>query len=574
MHRDMRGHTRRGRFGVAALAITSAIGFVSPQLAAAPFSSIQEDPGTPLPQIDEPTLSLGPGFGGATIDVFNGRVHSRTEVDTASESPAESWIAVPAELPMTPAQIARLALPAVVQVVTYDAARKSLRRGSGFIVTPEGLVVTSHHVLRGARSAEVISSDGEVFEVVSIAAEDLRHDLAILRVAGFGLPIVPLGDVREIDLGEPVTVIGSPLGLSNTVSDGIVSAKRDMEGSRILQITAPISTGSSGGPVFDSRGRVIGVLAGYYPRGQNVNFAVPIEYARGLLDVPERALSVTAVGQKRSRLLGDGDRHQRDLSLEAVLRGDGVDGEEATAWALQPRRVDLDSVKQRPVKGPSELIGLWEIREMSRVPGTKSAVYRGVWASDAVTLEGSFYGALVSGTDYESEFDAKWLRSFDGDVEPGGRATLRGEQGCTYYVHASADAMVGVYECVDDRGRVYDLGAVEVVRIEGAGPSGTYRYSESANRESRHAAIGGTAVVFGLPDGRWTGILMQRLEGLVRVYPLTNGRWTGDGHLSGHLNSERGPKANGTFSFSAMDLHYPIGGNDYEDLVTLSATRE
>jgi len=127
---------------------------------------------------------------------------------------------------------------------------------------------------------------------------------------------------------------------------------------------------------------------------------------------------------------------------------------------------------------------------------------------------------------------------------------------------------------VDDRGRVYDLGAVEVVRIEGAGPSGTYRYSESANRASRHEAIGGTAVLFGLPDGRWTGMLMQKLEGLVRVYPLTKGRWTGDGHLSVHLNSERGPKANGTFQFSAIDLHYPIGGSDYEDLVTLSATRE
>jgi len=570
MHRDMRGHSNLGRVASAALAVISAVVLV-PLLHAAPLT-FQDTPNDRL--VDEANLGLAPDLGSSTIDVFTGRVHSRAVVDTPSTNAAESWVAVPAEQSMTPAQIARLALPAVVQVVTYDAAHKSLRRGSGFIVSSEGLVVTSHHVLRGARSAEVINSNGEVFEVVSITAEDLRHDLAILRVAGFGLPTVPLGDVREVGLGEPVTVIGSPLGLSNTVSDGIVSAKRDMDGSRILQITAPISTGSSGGPVFDSRGRVIGVLAGYYPRGQNVNFAVPIEYARGLLDVPERSLSVTVVGLKRSRLLGDGERHDRDLSLEAVLRGDGVDGEEETAWALQPRRVELDSVKQHPVTGPSELVGLWEIREMSRVPGTKSAVYRGVWASDAVTLEGSFYGALVSGTDYESEFDPRWLRSFEGDVEPGGRATLRGEQGCTYYVHASADAMVGVYECVDDRGRVYDLGAVEVVRIDGAGPSGTYRYSESANRASRHAAINGTAVVFGLPDGRWTGMLMQTLEGLVRVYSLTKGRWTGDGHLSVHLNSERGPKASGTFRYSAIDLHYPIAGQDYDDIITLTATRE
>jgi len=574
MHRTMRGHTREARFAVAALAITSAIGFVSPHLTAATLTSLQDTPEISPPVLEEPTLSLGPETSRVLVDVFSGNVHTKTEVDTASAATAETWVAVPAELPMTPAQIARLAIPAVVQVVTYDAAHKSLRRGSGFIVTSEGLVVTSHHVLRGARSAEVIRSDGEVFEVISISAEDLRHDLAVLRVAGFGLPTVPLGDVREIDLGEPVTVIGSPLGLSNTVSDGIVSAKRDMDGSRIIQITAPISTGSSGGPVFDSRGRVIGVLAGYYPRGQNVNFAVPIEYARGLLEAPERALSVTAVGQKRSNLLGDAGRQERDLSLEAVLRGDAVEGEDETAWALQPRRVELDSVKQRPVKGPSQLVGLWEIREMSRVPGTKSAVYRGVLASDAVTLEGSFYGALVSGTDYDSGFEARWLRSFEGDVEPGGRATLRGEQGCTYYVHASADAMVGVYECVDDRGRVYDLGAVEVVRIEGAGPSGTYLYSETANRASRHSAIGGSAVVFGLPDGRWTGMLMQKLEGLVRVYSLTNGRWTGDGNLSVHLNSERGPKANGTFRTSEIDLHYAIGGSDYEDIVTLSAIRE
>jgi S1-C subfamily serine protease len=574
MQSDMRGQPTPGRFAALALAAAGAIGILPSGLGAASASQAQDTPDIAPPPVEEPALSLAPGAAGAMVDVFSGRVHTRAAVDSPSTGTVDSWLATPAKAPLTTAQIARLALPAVVQVVTYDAARKSLRRGSGFIVASEGLIVTSHHVLRGARSVEVISSSGEVYDVVSVAGEDLRRDLAVLRVAGFELPTVELGAMQQVELGEPVTVIGSPLGLANTVSNGIVSAKRDMEGSQILQITAPISTGSSGGPVFDSRGRVIGVLAGYYPRGQNVNFAVPIEYARGLLEIPERSLSVTSVGQKRSMLLGDKERRQRDLSLEAVLRGDAIDGEEETAWALQPRRIDLERVKANPVKGPSELVGLWEIRELSRVPGTKSAVYRGVWASDAVILEGSFYGALVSGTDYDLEFAPKWLRSFEGEIGPDGRATLRGEQGCSYYVHASADAMVGVYECVDDRGRVYDLGAVEVVRIDGDGPTGIYRYSETGKRLSGHPATGGTAILFGLPDGRWTGMLMQDLEGLVRVYPLVDGRWTGDGHLSARLNAKVGPKASGTFAADAVQLLYPVGGSDYADLIKLDAVRE
>ncbi len=552
----------------AALAIAAAVSMVSrsslaaerfePREPVASLATMQSNQAVTPPEVD------APAFLTEELAVAGPELSLHEAESEAAERPG---------VPLTPAQIARQALPAVVQVVSYGRDRESLRRGSGFIVGAEGLVLTSHHVLRDARSVEVITSEGEIYEVVSVSGEDLRHDLAVLRIAGFGLPVLELGETTGIEVGEPVTVIGSPLGLANTVSNGLLSAQREMEGSRVLQISAPISTGSSGGPVFDSRGRVIGILAGYYPRGQNVNFAVPIEYARGLLDVPDRALTVLAVGRKNSRLLGDGDGRQRVLSLEAVLRGERVDGEDVTAWALQPRRVDLEAVKGNAVRGPSELVGLWEIRELSRVPDTKSGVYRGIWASDGVSLEGTFFGTLVPGTDFDRTFRAEWLREFSGDVEPGGRATLRGEHGCTYYVHAAADGMVGVYECVDDRGRVYDLGAVEAVRIEGAGPSGVYDYREEVSLRSRHRVLHGTAVVYGLPDGRWTGKLMQEIDGFVRVLALADGRWTADGYLSTFVHDENGPKALGRFDPRQIRMRYPIGGRDYDDMAKLEAKR-
>lgn len=160
----------------------------------------------------------------------------------------------------------------------------STRQGSGFIVESDGLILTNHHVVRDAESARIRMASGDVYDEVVLLAEDPRRDIAVLRVSGFDLPTLPLGNSDSVSIGAPVVLIGSPHGLENTVSTGIVSGRRqEPEGFQLLQVTAPASQGSSGGAVLASNGDVIGIAVSQLVQGQNLNFAVPINYARGML---------------------------------------------------------------------------------------------------------------------------------------------------------------------------------------------------------------------------------------------------------------------------------------------------
>ena len=171
-------------------------------------------------------------------------------------------------------------------VVLIDALGPSgAKQGSGFLVDPSGVILTNYHVIRDARTVRVKLASGDLYDVVSVLATDDRRDLAVLQVAGFDLPFLPLANSDSVKIGNPVVVIGSPLGLENTVTTGIVSGRRqEAAGFQLLQISAPASRGSSGGPVMTQDGNVIGVASSQLQTGQNLNFAVPINYARGLLD--------------------------------------------------------------------------------------------------------------------------------------------------------------------------------------------------------------------------------------------------------------------------------------------------
>jgi hypothetical protein len=114
---------------------------------------------------------------------------------------------------------------------------------------------------------------------------DLDNDLAVLEVDGVDTRPVTLGDSDKVAAGQQVVVIGNPEGLEQTVSNGLVSAIRELNGRRLFQISAPISSGSSGSPVFNDHGEVIGVVVSSIEAGQNLNFAVPINYAKTLLKV-------------------------------------------------------------------------------------------------------------------------------------------------------------------------------------------------------------------------------------------------------------------------------------------------
>jgi len=180
------------------------------------------------------------------------------------------------------AHIVRAATPATVTIVTYDAAGDTLGQGSGFVLRSDGVIVTCWHVMAGAARATVILSTHEQFDRVAFLDGDSVADVALLRVPGFELPTLPARSSVPA-VGERVLAIGSPLGLSRTVTDGIVSAVRILNGRQLVQISAAISPGSSGGPVLDSEGRVFAIARMYLEGGQQLNFAVPVRYALGLL---------------------------------------------------------------------------------------------------------------------------------------------------------------------------------------------------------------------------------------------------------------------------------------------------
>lgn len=167
--------------------------------------------------------------------------------------------------------------PSVVAIATYDATGEALMTGSGFFLAP-GQVVTNLHVIRGAARAEIKTLDGKgkVYPVTGALAIDEEGDLALL---GIDMPL-DRGRSTELardlpDEGEQIFVIGNPLKLEGSVSDGIVSAVREVPNSyRIIQITAPISHGNSGSPVFNLHGQVLGVVTVKVTNGQNINLAI------------------------------------------------------------------------------------------------------------------------------------------------------------------------------------------------------------------------------------------------------------------------------------------------------------
>jgi hypothetical protein len=191
-----------------------------------------------------------------------------------------SW--AEAQATVTLEELAATAASAVVLI--HVETPSGSRQGSGFLVDPGGRILTNSHVIRNARSARIKLASGDVYDMVTVLAEDERRDIAVLQVPGFELPTLPLGNSDSVRIGNPVVLIGSPLGLESTVTTGIISGRRqEPEGFQLLQISAPASRGSSGGPVLNQNGDVVAIASSQMQVGQNLNFAVPINYARGLL---------------------------------------------------------------------------------------------------------------------------------------------------------------------------------------------------------------------------------------------------------------------------------------------------
>lgn len=177
-------------------------------------------------------------------------------------------------------------------------------QGSGFIVSPDGLILTNAHVVNGAKEVTVKLTDRREFQAKVLGA-DPRTDVAVLKIDAKGLPTVKLGDPNALRVGEWVLAIGSPYGLENTVTAGVVSAKgRSLPSDSavpFIQTDVAVNPGNSGGPLFNSRGEVVGINSQIYSQTggyQGLSFAIPIDLATRVKD------QIIAHGEVRHARLG------------------------------------------------------------------------------------------------------------------------------------------------------------------------------------------------------------------------------------------------------------------------------
>ena len=181
--------------------------------------------------------------------------------------------------------VAKQVFPSVVMLDVQDASHKPLRFGSGFFVRPD-VIATNYHVIENAvyGTARVVG-ETETYIIEGTIGVDKTHDLALLKVAGADRRALPLADFGSTEVGEEIFVFGNPRRLEGTISPGIISglSLREMKGENLIQISAPISSGSSGGPVVNRRAEVIGVAVSSLVEGQNLNFAVPSSLLARLL---------------------------------------------------------------------------------------------------------------------------------------------------------------------------------------------------------------------------------------------------------------------------------------------------
>lgn len=186
-----------------------------------------------------------------------------------------------------------------VVVVTCVKSDDKVVQGSGVILRSDGVIATNFHVCGNAQSGRVKLGNGDVYDDVSILETDERKDIAILKIKGIGLPALSMADSDQVKTGSTIYAIGAPLGLEGSITSGIVSSIRpvsemfsSIEGFRVMQISTPVAHGSSGCPVLNDRGEVIGLVFAGRPDGQNLNAAIPINYVQPLVNTTKLGIAL------------------------------------------------------------------------------------------------------------------------------------------------------------------------------------------------------------------------------------------------------------------------------------------
>ena len=322
-------------------------------------------------------------------------------------------------------------------------------QGSGFIISPDGLILTNAHVVQGARDVTVKLTDRREFTARVLGADD-KTDVAVLQIDARNLPVVPLGSTRDLQVGEWVLAIGSPFGFENSVSAGVVSAKGralpDDSFVPFIQTDVAVNPGNSGGPLFNSRGEVVGINSQIYSRTggyQGISFAIPIEIASRVKD------QIVATGRASHARLGVtvqevnqtlADSFKLDKPEGALVSGVETDGP-ADKAGLKSGDIIL-KVNEQPVLASGDLpayIG-------STAPGTRVALE--VWRQgkrEAVTVK------LGDANDQQTQVEAKLSGADKGKLGLGLRPMQVQEeraagvsQGLLVQESAGAAALAGV----------------------------------------------------------------------------------------------------------------------------------
>lgn len=230
----------------------------------------------------------------------------------------------------TPGEVYEQAAKSTVVVWNIDASGKAKSMGSG-VILPDRDVVTNCHVVKGASQLKVRIGNKEY--TARLRYSDWDRDVCSLSVSGLVQQAAVVGSTKTLKVGAKVYAVGAPRGLELTLSDGIVSSLREVDGGRYIQTTAAISPGSSGGGLYDENGALVGLTTFYFAEGQNLNFAVPIEWVKELAQRSTKiATTAQAVAQWLNKSIELEKRKDWPASLEHSKRWTKAQPGNTSAW--------------------------------------------------------------------------------------------------------------------------------------------------------------------------------------------------------------------------------------------------
>ncbi|MFZ6874427.1 trypsin-like peptidase domain-containing protein [Undibacterium sp. Di27W] len=239
---------------------------------------------------------------------------------TAAPIPTPEPVTSNAETGKSAEEIYALRSPSIALISVYGPTGAQVAMGSGVVIAPE-VVITNCHVTRPG--VQYKAKIGKEVLAATVTMADEEFDLCRLSVPGSTAPAVSLGSTDSLRIGQKVFAIGAPQGLDLTISDGIVSALRPLSTGKVIQTTAPISPGSSGGGLFDAAGRLVGIMTFQHKLGQNLNFAVPADWITSMTSRKASNQSVGALTMGSAESNREGNRDggaQASAAQQAVAR--------------------------------------------------------------------------------------------------------------------------------------------------------------------------------------------------------------------------------------------------------------